>query len=98
MNGSQVQTSGCSNVSYQRWTLASDGTLQVTDRCARVGDDATVRIDACDGEPAAQWRAGPDGSLVNPGTGRCLTDPGAVLRPVTVTGCTGAENQRWTLP
>jgi hypothetical protein len=98
MNGSQVQTSGCSNVSYQRWTLATDGTLQVTDRCARVGDDAAVRIEACDGEPADQWRAGPNGSLVNPDTGRCLTDPGAVLRPVTVTECTGAADQRWTLP
>jgi hypothetical protein len=98
LNGSQVQTSGCSNVSYQRWTLATDGTLQVTDRCARVGDDAAVRIEACDDDAAAQWRAGPDGSLVNPDTGRCLTDPGTAVRPVTVTECTGAADQRWSLP
>ncbi|MFI7543924.1 ricin-type beta-trefoil lectin domain protein [Actinoplanes sp. NPDC049599] len=99
LDGSPVQTAGCADVAYyQRWTLASDGTLRVADRCAGVGADATVRINPCDDTPAAQWRAGPDGSLVNPGTGRCLTDPGAALSTVTVTACTGAAEQRWTLP
>jgi hypothetical protein len=97
-DGSPVQTTGCSGVSYQRWTLASDGTLRVTDRCALVGTDAAVRIGGCDDQPAGQWRAGPNGSLVNPGTGRCLTDPGSLLTTVTVTDCTGAADQRWTLP
>jgi hypothetical protein len=98
LDGSPVQTAGCSGVSTQRWTLASDGTLQVAGRCARVGGDATVRIGGCTDEPAGQWRAGPDGSLVNPGTGRCLTDPGSLTATVTVTDCTGAAAQRWTLP
>jgi hypothetical protein len=98
VGGGPVQTAGCSNVSYQRWTMASDGTLQVVDRCARVRDDGQVRIGDCDDQAAGQWRAGPDGSLVNPETGRCLTDPGAALATVTVTDCTGAADQRWTLP
>jgi hypothetical protein len=70
----------------------------VIDRCARVAADATVRIGGCDDQSAAQWRAGPNGSLVNPDTGRCLTDPGALTATVTVTDCTGAADQRWTLP
>jgi hypothetical protein len=98
VDGTPVQTSGCSNVSYQRWTMASDGTLRVVDRCAAVTADATVRIGDCDDRPAAQWRAGPRGSLVNPETGRCLTDPGSLATTVTVTECTGAATQRWTLP
>jgi hypothetical protein len=96
--GAPVQMSGCSGVSYQRWTLASDGTLRVVDRCAAVQADATVRIGDCDDGPATQWRAGPRGSLVNPETGRCLTDPGTLGTTVTVSDCTGAESQRWTLP
>jgi len=98
LDGSPVRTTGCSGVSYQRWTVATDGTLRVTDRCARVTADGTVRIGGCDDQPAGQWRAGPRGSLVNPGTGRCLTDPGSLTATVTVTECTGAANQTWTLP
>jgi hypothetical protein len=98
LDGAPVQTSGCADVSYQRWTLATDGTLRVADRCAAVSADGTVRIGDCDDRPAAQWRAGPGNSLVNPQTGRCLTDPGALATPVTVTDCTGAATQSWTLP
>ena len=98
VDGTPVQTSGCSGVSYQQWTMASDGTLLVAGKCAAVSADATVRIGGCDDRPAAQWRAGPNGSLVNPETGRCLTDPSSLAATVTVTGCTGAANQTWTLP
>ncbi|GAA3919776.1 RICIN domain-containing protein [Actinoplanes auranticolor] len=98
LDGAPVQTSGCADVSYQRWTLATDGTLMVANRCAAVSGDGSVRIGDCDDRPAAQWRAGPGGSLVNPQTGRCLTDPGALATPVTVTDCTGAATQTWTLP
>ena len=60
--------------------------------------DGTVRLSDCDDQPSALWRAGPDGSLVNPGTGRCLTDPGTLGTTVTVTDCTGADTQRWKVP
>ncbi|RSM40132.1 hypothetical protein DMB66_57500 [Actinoplanes sp. ATCC 53533] len=97
VDGAPVRTSGCSGVSYQQWTLASDGTLLVVDWCAEVRADE-ARIGGCDGRPAAQWRAGPNGSLVNPETGRCLTDPGSLGATVTVTACTGAADQAWKLP
>jgi len=97
-DGARIQTAGCSDINYQRWTMASDGTLQVAGKCARVADAAEIRLGGCDDQPAAQWRAGPNGSLVNPDTGRCLTDPGETGKTVTVASCTGAANQRWTLP
>lgn len=97
LDGSPVQTASCTGGRSQRWTRASDGTLVVADKCAHVSADGTVRIGACDESPAAQWRAGPNGSLVNPETGRCLTEPGTVGAATQVTACTGAADQRWKL-
>ncbi|AGZ42042.1 RICIN domain-containing protein [Actinoplanes friuliensis] len=98
LDGSPVQTASCSGMSYQEFTVETDGTLRVTNRCAQTDDDGTVHIRACGEQPAQQWRAGPEGSLVNPGTGQCLTDPGNAGATVTLAACTGADNQRWTLP
>ncbi|UQU62269.1 ricin-type beta-trefoil lectin domain protein [Couchioplanes caeruleus] len=98
LDGSPVQVSGCSGVSYQSFTLATDGTLRVAGRCAQVTADAEVRTVRCDDRESAQWRAGPDSSLVNPATGQCLTDPGSAGGTATVSPCTGAASQSWTLP
>lgn len=98
IDGSPVQVTGCADVSYQRWTLATDGTLQVAGTCAAVTGDGSVRTADCDDRAAGQWRAGPDHSLVNPETGTCLTDPGSAGANTRVESCTGAANQSWTLP
>jgi len=98
LDGSPVQAGLCAGGSSQRWTLASDGTLMVSEKCAQVTADGTVRIIGCDDRPSAQWRAGPHGSLINPETGRCLTDPGLAGATTEVTECTGATDQTWTLP
>jgi hypothetical protein len=98
LDGSPVQTAFCTGGSSQQWTMASDGTLIVEDKCAQVSAGGTVRIGACDDSPAAQWRAGPNGSLVNPETGRCLTDPDTAGATTEVAACTGAADQRWKLP
>jgi hypothetical protein len=58
-----------------------------------------VRSDGCDGAgDSGQWRAGPGGSLVNPSSGRCLTDPGKSGAITEVAACTGGDDQRWSLP
>ena len=100
-DGNHVQVFDCNNTVAQRWTLAADGTLRVVGRCAQVTADATVHIIGCDTRSAAQWRAGPDRTLVNLATSTCLTDPANGTRPATgvlVAACTGAPNQQWTLP
>ncbi|MBU2669223.1 ricin-type beta-trefoil lectin domain protein [Actinoplanes bogorensis] len=94
-SGSPVQVSGCASVPYQSFTLAADGTLRVNGRCAQGGDDGTVRVSGCDGD-SAQWRAGGDGTLVT--DGGCLTDPGRSGATTTVSACSGASSQSWTLP
>jgi hypothetical protein len=98
IDGSPVQTAGCADLVSQRFTLATDGTLRVAGRCAQTTGDGTVRSVGCDDRASAQWRAGPGGSLVNPATGHCLADPGRAGAASRTAACTGADDQRWTLP
>jgi hypothetical protein len=100
-DNNHVQVSDCNGTSAQRWTMAPDGTLQVVGKCAQVTGDATVHIIGCDDREAAQWRAGPEDSLVNLATNECLTDPANGDRSgaaVVVTACSGSDNQQWDLP
>jgi len=98
MDGSPVQVTGCVDLPAQSFTLATDGTLRVSGRCAQVTGDATVHIAGCGSAATQQWRAGPAHSLVNPSTNWCLTDPGLAGATTKVTTCTGAGVQSWTLP
>lgn len=98
LDGSPIQVSGCSGVSYQSFTLATDGTLRVAGRCAQVTGDGDIRSVRCDDRESAQWRAGPGGTLVNPATGHCLTDPGSSGGTTKASACTGEASQSWTLP
>ena len=96
-SGSPVQVSGCASVPYQSFTLAADGTLRVNGRCAQADGDGTVRVTGCDDAgDAAQWRAGNGGTLRS--SNGCLTDPGRSGATTTVSACSGASSQSWTLP
>lgn len=96
VDGSPVEVAGCGVAST--FTLAADGTLRVSGRCAQVTGDSTVRIDDCGSQDSAQWRRGPGDSLVNPASGQCLTDPGRSGATTKATACTGGSEQRWALP
>ena len=98
IDGSPVQVTGCVDLPAQSFTLATDGTLRVSGRCAQVTGDATIHIAGCGSSAAQQWRAGPAHSLVNPSTNQCLTDPGTAGATTKVTTCTGTSTQSWTLP
>jgi Ricin-type beta-trefoil lectin domain len=99
IDGSPIEVADCSGGTSQQFTLAADGTLQVVGRCATATGDATVRSDGCDAAgQGGQWRAGPYGSLVNPSTGKCLSDPGRNGATTEVEACTGGDEQRWFLP
>jgi hypothetical protein len=99
IDGSPIETASCTGGTSQKFTLATDGTLQVASRCAAAGGDGSVRSDGCGAAgTGGQWRAGPNGSLVNPSSGLCLTDPGKSGSATTVGSCTGGDSQRWSLP
>jgi hypothetical protein len=102
-DGNHIQMFDCNGTDAQTWTFQTDGTLRVKGQCAQQTSDAEVHITGCDARTAEQWRAGPNGALLNLSSGGCLTDPdngGANFTRVTVTLCTGgaAGNQRWTIP
>ena len=98
IDGSPVQVAGCTGGSAQRFTLATDGTLRVGTRCAQTTGDGTVRVTGCDDRASAQWRGGPGGTVVNPASGQCLTDPGRAGATTTATACSGGTDQTWSLP
>ena len=68
------------------------------------GGDTTngtvVDLYACNGTAAQTWTPQPNGALVNPQSGKCLTDTGSggSGTQTTIEDCTGAPNQHWTLP
>jgi hypothetical protein len=97
-DGNPVQSFPCNNTRAQVWTVGADGTLRVLGRCLRTIGTATVRIWACDGSAAEQWRPRAGGGVVNVDTGRCLDSTGAPNAKVTLHACTGSANQRWKLP
>jgi hypothetical protein len=99
-DGSRVRTATCDGGAAQNWTVGGDGTLRVSGRCADAGADS-VSIVTCGGAATSQWRSGSNRSVVNAGTGECLTDPVGGTRAgttVTVTRCSGGTNQQWSLP
>jgi hypothetical protein len=98
LDGSPVQVTGCADLPVQKFTLAADGTLRVSGRCAQASGAGTVHIEQCGDAASAQWRAGPASSLVNPSTGQCLTDPGRAGATTRVASCTGDSDQSWSLP
>ena len=66
------------------------------------GGDTTngtvVDLYDCNGTGAQTWTPQPNGTLVNPQSGKCLTDTGSggSGTQTTVDDCTGAPNQHWT--
>ncbi len=112
--GTAADLYACDGSSAQRWTHAGDGTLRIHGECLQGAGSAggQLRLQPCTGGVLQQWqlaypraaspRAGASSlTLINPGTGLCLADPGGIarngVRPVT-SSCNGGQDQLWTLP
>lgn len=82
------------------------GTVRARGGCLDVTGSGTaggtpVQLWQCNGTGAQRWQTQPDGSLVNPESGRCLDDPGASPADWTrlqIYDCNGTPAQRWTMP
>ncbi|SEM13217.1 polymorphic toxin-type HINT domain-containing protein [Streptacidiphilus jiangxiensis] len=108
----KVQVYSCNSSSSQQWTMASDGTVQLTGKnvCLDTAGDAIangtkVVIDTCDHTRATQqWKPTPSGTLVNLGTPTsaplCLADPAAsaTIGTQQVLWTCGSGGQTWTTP
>jgi hypothetical protein len=97
--GSPTVLQSCNGTLYQKWTAAADGTLRVSSMCA-ASSGTSVQMVSCGSGQTSQWRAGPNGTLVNLAGSLCLTDPDNGAKTggrMQLAGCGGA-GQQWTLP
>ncbi|MDG4785250.1 ricin-type beta-trefoil lectin domain protein [Micromonospora sp. WMMD1102] len=88
----------------QVWQVVGDGTVRIAGKCLDVTGNGTanktlVQLYTCAGTTGQRWQPGPNGSLVNPSSGRCLDAPtplgnGAQLY---IHDCHGGQNQDWRL-
>jgi GH25 family lysozyme M1 (1,4-beta-N-acetylmuramidase) len=83
-NGIKIVIATCDGAPEQAWQAQPDGTLRINGKCLDVMHGATatgsvVDLFSCNGTNAQQWHLVPAGAgitLVNPGSGLCLADPG----------------------
>jgi non-reducing end alpha-L-arabinofuranosidase len=105
--GIHVQMFSCNGVrAAQSWQLVSDGTVRIGGGCLDItgannhNDGAPIEWWFCNGGANQVWRA-QNGQLVNPASGKCLTDPNSNTANGTqlvLFTCGSGANQRWTLP
>ncbi|NUP46935.1 MAG: glycoside hydrolase family 3 [Catenulispora sp.] len=100
-----VQVYTCNGTNAQQWTVGTNSTIQALGKCldvnaAGTGNGTVVQLYTCNGTVAQNWRPQPDGSLLNPNSGRCLDDAanGGSGTQLQIWDCNGGANQKWVLP
>ena len=96
----------CTRSTAQLWTVAQDDTVRIHGKCLDIYHSGTaggtpLDLYSCNGGSGQQWRVGTGAELVNPASGKCLTDPaGSVTNGtrVRIGSCTGRPSGKWTLP
>ena len=85
----------------QHWVLTASNTVETLTRCLDVGGNSSAagtKVDVfnCNGVGGQQWVPQANGTLKNPQSGLCLTDPGGNTANGTgldIEACTGAASQ-----
>jgi beta-glucosidase len=102
-NGTAVQLYDCNGTTAQSWTAAADGSLRALGKCmdvtgAGTTDGTKIQLYDCNGSGAQKWTAA-NGTLVNTGSGKCLTAPGSAnSTQLQISTCNGSAGQKWTPP
>jgi beta-glucosidase len=102
-NGTAIQLYDCNGTNAQSWTAAADGSLQSLGKCmdaaaAGTADGTKIQLYDCNGTAAQKWTA-TNGTLVNTGSGKCLTATSSNNSTQLQLGtCNGAAGQQWKLP
>ncbi|MEY9877232.1 S-formylglutathione hydrolase FrmB [Streptacidiphilus sp. MAP12-33] len=107
LDNTPVQVYGCNGSVAQSWTVGFGSTVRSMGKCLDVSGGGTtngtgVDLYACNGTGAQNWVPQADGTLLNPQSGRCLTDPavGGAGTQAVIQDCAGGTDpdQQWTLP
>jgi beta-glucosidase len=102
-NGTAVQLYDCNGTTAQSWTSSSDGSLRALGKCmdvtgAGTADGTKIQLYDCNGSAAQKWTA-TNGTLVNTGSGKCLTAPAAANgTQLQISTCNGSAGQQWKPP
>jgi hypothetical protein len=105
-NLNKIDIYTCNGTGAQDWTPESNSSIQnvANGKCVDVlhsgtANGTTVDLYQCNGTGAQDWTA-TSGELVNPESGKCLTDPssGPIGTQLALEACTGTADQKWTLP
>lgn len=79
--GGEIESWSCTGGSVQAVTVEPDGTLRIAGKCLAVSGNGTasgtkIELWTClSNNIGQQWRLSGNGSVVNPHSGKCLTDP-----------------------
>jgi hypothetical protein len=106
--GTKIVIGSCvANAATLNWTLASDGSIRINGRCLDIAGTGTsyanqpLQLWKCTGAAREFFMQGSRGTLVNPLSGLCVTDPGSSKRNGTVarmSACHVTSNEQWTMP
>lgn len=103
-DGTPVVLANCdSSATGQRWTTWSDGTFRANGECLDMKGSTPgtiVQLWNCNGEGYQWWVPRADGSMYNPTSQLCLTDPSgtaAVGTQQQISTCNGSASQQWKL-
>ncbi len=92
-----LDTTQCTNVATQRWSMDLRGALHpLSDpaRCLQVSSDGAVIGDCAPGAVGQSWRVEADGTLRNNASSKCMDVADGV--DVITYGCHAGSNQRFT--
>jgi len=86
-NGTKAEFAPCATTAAQQWALVPDAapdgsqTLQIHDKCLDTTgtvNGSVLQLETCNGSAGEAWSLGyGSGTLTNPASGLCLTDPNA---------------------
>jgi S-formylglutathione hydrolase FrmB len=105
LDNTPVQVYGCNGTVSQSWTTGYGTTVRAMGKCLDVSGGGTangtgVDLYACNGSGAQNWVPQADGTLLNPQSGRCLSDAnwGGAGTQTVIWDCGSGTDQQWTLP
>lgn len=103
-NGNTIAIAGCNGTGAQNWTVSGDGTItNANGKCLDNWQQKSttgnpIKLYTCSStDPAEQWKS-TNHTLLNPQTGKCITDPGDSTvndTPLVLASCTSAKGQQW---
>ncbi|HUN37695.1 MAG TPA: ricin-type beta-trefoil lectin domain protein [Trebonia sp.] len=105
LDGHRIGIRPCDASAGQRFTLGLDHTIRIAGQCLDVtggsaNDGTPVQLSNCDGDASQTFRVTAYGLLHNPGSGKCLADPGdstASGTQLTIEDCYGRPGEVWAV-